>query len=143
MTTPEQQRQEMDKTIAEWEKLMTDFPFAWEVCKEAGSKNGHHEDCSWRKAGMLCDCAAEKAFIYTVDKFRSYTKPIAAYIRSLQAERDTLREWIIKNCTEKTCKNSRDDSCTSCQAWNFLDSLETDRSVPSEPLPEQPGPFIC
>ncbi len=32
-----------------------DFPRAWEITK-ASKNEDHHIDCSWRQAGLLCDC---------------------------------------------------------------------------------------
>lgn len=48
------------------ETIKTDFPTAWKICK-ATNQDGHHEECSWRVANLLCDCAAEQSFITTVE----------------------------------------------------------------------------
>lgn len=42
-------------------KAITDYPFAWEVCKQTKLEQ-HHKDCSW-KEGMLCDCVGQDSMI--------------------------------------------------------------------------------
>lgn len=48
-------------------KLQTDFPTAWAVMRKTDPQQ-HHERCSYRQTngGVLCDCAAQAAFIATV-----------------------------------------------------------------------------
>lgn len=75
------------KEIGEFTRIMTDFPRAWSVCREATTKDQHHENCSWRTASMLCDCAASKTFTYCIDKFIT---PYQDSIRSLQSRLRTL-----------------------------------------------------
>lgn len=42
----------------------------------------------------------------------------------IQEEKITIaKEWIKKNCCEKSCEKDRDPDCFSCQAWDFLESL--------------------
>lgn len=48
--------------------LITDYPTAWKIL--VTNKENHHEKCSWRVAGMLCDCAGQDAFIATFDYLR-------------------------------------------------------------------------
>jgi hypothetical protein len=43
------------------EMFKTDFTTAWKVL--ITKKENHHEKCSWRQAGMLCDCAGQDVFI--------------------------------------------------------------------------------
>lgn len=36
--------------------MSVDFPRAWQITK-ATPPNQHHEECSFRTCGMLCDCS--------------------------------------------------------------------------------------
>jgi hypothetical protein len=70
--------------------MKTDFPTAWAVMR-ATDPQQHHERCSYRQTngGVLCDCAASKAFIATVE----------------MANKKSFSELIIEgNEARKTCE---------------------------------------
>ncbi len=50
-----------DKT---WRFVKTDFPTAHKILGKTKHRQ-HHEKCSYRTDNMLCDCAAQDAFIKT------------------------------------------------------------------------------
>jgi hypothetical protein len=52
---------------------MIDIPMAWELTR-ATKPNQHHERCSYRVAGMLCDCAAMRV----MEKLSGMLKALAA-----------------------------------------------------------------
>jgi hypothetical protein len=35
--------------------MSVDYPRSWEITR-ASNMDDHHDECSWRVAGMLCDC---------------------------------------------------------------------------------------
>lgn len=62
-----------------------DFPLAWKLIKQSKKEN-HHEDCSWRTAGMLCDCAVIDMIFFCQREFKSFLSAAldaqAAYLQS-------------------------------------------------------------
>ena len=45
-------------------------------------------------------------------------------VAKLKTQNCLMKAWIEVNCCEKCCKKDRDPDCFSCQAWDFLDSLD-------------------
>jgi hypothetical protein len=86
----EQERDEARKT-AEIRRRMIDIPTAWELTR-ATPKDQHHEQCSYRVAAMLCDCAAFRVMEHVSGLLR------AAEARAEKAEREAERlNGVIAN----------------------------------------------
>ena len=101
MTPPDSTTQATLERVSAFKKIMTDFPRAWDVCKNAAPKESHHEKCSWRTHGLLCDCVGDKTFIYCIDTFVEPYKCIASLveaqakeIQELKDQNTMMREWF-------------------------------------------------
>jgi hypothetical protein len=86
-----QAEQERDKAVrrSEVRQRMIDIPTAWELTL-ATDKDQHHERCSYRTAGMLCDCAA----CNVMERVSGLLAAANQRAEAAEAERDALRRVI-------------------------------------------------
>lgn len=109
----EKRKEDAEEKAMAFKKIMTDFPRAWDVCKNAAPKESHHEECCWRTHGLLCDCVGEKTFIYCIDTFVEPYKCIASLVEA-QAKR--IEELTDKLKTaEEALEEEGQFPCSGCE----------------------------
>jgi hypothetical protein len=84
-----------------------DFPQAFEfIRKNAPDKEGHHPKCSYRQAGMLCDCSVLWAEYYRreVVRLKLENEKLSMRTRELNAELDKGDSWAWIRDKFKKCR---------------------------------------